>query len=585
MNISNIITLISGIALFLFGMSFMGDGLKRVAGNKLEVILYKLSGTPLKSVLLGTGVTAVIQSSSATSVMTVGFVNSGMMKLKQAIGVILGSVLGTSITGWVVCLSMISGGNGWTQIISTDTLTCIIAIIGVSMIIFSKKTMYSNIGMIMMGFSVLMIGIDLMTGAVAPLKDSDVFINIIVNLSNPLLGMLAGIVMTSVLQSASAAVGILQTLSVTGAFSFYSAFPLILGISIGSSVPVILSAIGAKINGKRAAFTYLYVNCIGAVLFGIIFYLLDSFLDFSFVNQNMTAVSISMLNTVYRLGIVLILSPVISFIEKLTVKMFREKEGEVEDLSTIDNLQDRLIAYPAVAIEQSRNAINAMATKAQKNLIRSFDLLSNYKSSDFDIIQEKETVIDKYEDKLGTFLVKINAKELNRTQNKEISKFLHALSDFERIGDHAVNLSETAKEIYEKKIVFSEKANSDLEIIQKAILEIVDMTVRAFIDENIDLALSVEPLEECIDNLCDQIKLNHIMRVQKTECKLIYGYVFNDILTSYERIADHCSNIAVAMIELESDELNSHRYLDDLKNKNTSRFKDSLEVYTEKYKI
>lgn len=585
MNISNIITLISGIALFLFGMCFMGDGLKRVAGNKLEVILYKLSGTPLKSVLLGTGVTAVIQSSSATSVMTVGFVNSGMMKLKQAIGVILGSVLGTSITGWVVCLSMISGGNGWTQIISTDTLTCIIAIIGVSMIIFSKKTMYSNIGMIMMGFSVLMIGIDLMTGAVAPLKDSDVFINIIVNLSNPLLGMLAGIVMTSVLQSASAAVGILQTLSVTGAFSFYSAFPLILGISIGSSVPVILSAIGAKINGKRAAFTYLYVNCIGAVLFGIIFYLLDSFLDFSFANQNMTTVSISMLNTVYRLGIVLILTPVISFIEKLTVKMFREKEGEVEDLSTIDNLQDRLIAYPAVAIEQSRNAINAMATKAQKNLIRSFDLLSNYKSSDFDIIQEKETVIDKYEDKLGTFLVKINAKELNRTQNKEISKFLHALSDFERIGDHAVNLSETAKEIYEKKIVFSEKANSDLEIIQKAILEIVDMTVRAFIDENIDLALSVEPLEECIDNLCDQIKLNHIMRVQKTECKLIYGYVFNDILTSYERIADHCSNIAVAMIELESDELNSHRYLDDLKNKNTSRFKDSLEVYTEKYKI
>lgn len=585
MGISNFIMLLSGVALFLFGMNFMGDGLKRVAGNKLEVILYKLSSTPLKSVLLGTGVTAVIQSSSATSVMTVGFVNSGMMKLKQAVGVILGAVLGTSITGWVVCLSMINGGAGWTQILSTDTLTCIIAIIGVILIMFSKKTFRKNVGMIMMGFAVLMIGIGLMSDSVSPLKDSPAFTNLLTNFSNPFIGILAGLLMTSVLQSASATVGIIQALSVTGAISFSVAFPILLGIGIGASVPVILSAIGAKVNGKRAAFTYLLINVLGATIFGILYYVLDLIFKFNFVNETMTSFSIALVNTLYRLGVVIVLIPIISLLEKITVAIFKEDETEIEDVSTINNLQDRLINYPSVAIEQSKNAINDMASKAEKNLSRAFGLMFNYNENVFDIIQEKESVIDKYEDKLGTFLVKLTEKEHNKEQNRQISKFLHALSDLERIGDHAVNISETAKEIYEKKIEFSSGAYNELQVMEKAIKEIVADTVDAFVNENVEKAFDVEPLEECIDNVCDQIKLNHILRVQQGECTLLYGFVFNDILTNFERIADHCSNIAVAMIELESDELNSHRYLEELKDKDTSRFKDKVKEYSLKYKI
>ena len=585
MTISDAITLVSGIALFLFGMKFMGDGLKKVAGNKLELILFKLSSTPIRSVFLGTGVTAVIQSSTATSVMTVGFVNSGMMKLKQALGVILGSVLGTSVTGWIVCLSMISGGSGWTQFFSTSMLTCIIAVIGIILIMFSKKTLHNHIGMILMGFSVLMIGISLMGDAVSGLKESEAFTTTLSELSNPIILFIFGVIMASILQSASAAVGIVQALSVTGVFTFAIAFPLILGIAIGCSTPVLLSSIGAKTNGKRTAFSFLLINVVGVALVSLLFYVLNSFIHFSFVDSTLNAVSIATVNSFMRLFIVVTLFPFLTYLEKILTVMFKEDENEIEDVSSIDNLQDRLIDYPAIAIEQSRKAINDMAVKAEKNLNRAFDILFNFKSNMFDIIEEKEGVIDKYEDQLGTYLVKITEKELDRRQNREISKFLYALSDFERIGDHAVNISETAKEIYEKKVEFSEESLREISILQNAIKEIVNITVTAFVDEDIETALDVEPLEECVDNLCDQLKLNHVMRAQNGTYMLLYGYIFNDILTNYERIADHCSNIAVAMIELESDELNNHKYLEDLKNKDSSRFKDRLEDFKVKYKL
>ena len=585
MTITDAITLVSGIALFLFGMKFMGDGLKRVAGNKLEVILYKLSSTPLKSVLLGTGVTAVIQSSTATSVMTVGFVNSGMMKLKQSLGVILGSVLGTSVTGWIVCLSMISGGSGWTQFFSTSMLTCVIAVIGIILIMFSKKTLHNHVGMILMGFSILMIGISLMGDSVSGLKESEAFTKTLSELSNPVILFLFGVIMACILQSASAAVGILQALSVTGVFTFNIALPLIMGIAIGCATPVLLSSIGAKTNGKRAAFSFLLINAFGVTVICAAFYALNAFIHFSFTEATLNAVSIATVNMILRFCIVVLLFPALSSLEKILVKIFKEDESEIEDVSSIDNLQERLIAYPAVAIEQSRKAINDMAVKAEKNLNRAFDILFDYKANVFDIIQEKEGVIDKYEDNLGTFLVKINEKELDRRQNREVSKFLYALSDFERIGDHAVNISETAKEIYEKKVEFSPETLKEINILQSAIKEIVNITTSAFITEDYKAALNVEPLEECVDNLCDQIKLNHIMRVQNGNYSMLYGYVFNDILTNYERIADHCSNIAVAMIELESDELNSHQYLEDLKNKDSSRFKDQLEVFKVKYAL
>ena len=585
MGISDILTLLSGIALFLFGMNFMGDGLKKVAGNKLEMILYKLSSTPLKSVLLGTGVTSVIQSSSATSIMTVGFVNSGMMKLRQAIGVILGAVLGTSITGWIICLSMINGGAGWTQIISTDTLTCAIAIIGVIMILFSKKTIYNNIGMILMGFAVLMIGIDLMSGAVAPLKESAAFTGVLVSFSNAFLGMLAGLIITCVLQSASAAVGILQALSITGAINFSIAFPLILGIGIGSSTPVVLSSIGAKINGKRAAYTYFFVNLLGAIVFGVSVYTIDYFIDLTIMDKQLTSISIAALNSIYRFLIVITLSPFISFIEKFLNFVFKDKENEIEDTSTINNLQDRLIEYPSVAIEQTKIAVNDMAEKSVKNLNRSLSLLFNYSPSAFNLIQEKENVIDKYEDKLGSFIVKMTKKELNNTQNKDISRILHALGDFERIGDHAVNISETAKEIYEKKMQFSEEAIKEIGILIEAVKEITEVTVSAFKNQDFNSSIAIESLEDCIDNLCDEIKHKHILRVKRGQCSLLYGYVFNDILTNMERISDHCSNIGVALIQNEDEDINQHEYIENLKNKDTSGFENLLIKYTNKYSL
>ena len=377
----------------------------------------------------------------------------------------------------------------------------------------------------------------------------------------------------------------MQALSVTGVFTFGIAFPLILGIAIGCSTPVILSSIGAKTNGKRAAFSFLIINIVGVSLLGSLYYILNAIFNFSFSNETLNAVSIALVNSVFRLSVVVILFPFLNQIENLLIKLFKEDESEIEDVSSIDNLQDRLVDYPAIAIEQSRTAINDMAAKAEKNLNRAFDILFNYKSSMFEVIQEKESVIDKYEDRLGTFLVKLNEKELEHRQNREISKFLYALSDFERIGDHAVNISETAKEIYEKKVEFSSDTLREIGILQSAIKEIVHITVLAFIDEDIDLALCVEPLEECVDGLCDQLKLNHIMRAQNSNYTLLYGYIFNDILTNYERISDHCSNVAVAMLELESDELNSHQYIDEMKSKDSARFKQQLEKYVSKYNL
>ena len=585
MGISNIISLLSGIALFLFGMAFMGEGLKKVAGNKMELILYRLSSTPLKGVLLGAGVTAAIQSSSATSVMVVGFVNSGMMKVRQAIGIILGAVLGTSITGWIVSLSMIEGGSGWTEIFSTATLTGVIAVIGIILRMFCKKEVKKKIGNIMMGFAILMYGMSVMSSAVAPLKDSPEFISILTRFSNPLIGILVGLLFTSLLQSASAAVGILQMLAVTGAIDFSMAFPIIMGIAIGAALPVLFSALGANVNGKRSAFVYLLINLLGAGIVGILFYIINAFAHFSFMNTAMDTFGIALLNTVYRLAVLIILLPLIGQMEKIVMTLFKEDAEDAEEMADIDRLEERFIQYPAIAIEQSRTAMNSMASKADKNLSRALDLLDAYSEDGFIKIQEKEDVIDKYEDRLGTYLVKLTAKELNPKQNIEISKCLHTLSDFERIGDHAVNIAEAAMEIHEKKIIFSQDAAKELDTIKDAVSEIVANTKEAFINEDIELASKIEPLEEWIDVLCDDMKMHHVKRIQTGECTLLHGFVFNDLMTNYERIADHCSNIAVAMIGLKSNELNSHAYLNELKKEPNSRFNRYYDQYSQKYSI
>ena len=584
LSIANVISLLGGVALFLFGMSLMGDGLKKVAGNKLELVLYRLSGTPVKGLLLGTGVTAVIQSSSATSVMVVGFVNSGMMKLEQAIAIILGALIGTSVTGWIICLSSLEG-SGWVSLLSTSTITAVVAVVGIVLRMFTSKQVNRHLGDILLGFAVLMYGMQAMSGAVAPLKQSEAFISILTSFSNPLLGILVGAAFTSILQSASAAVGILQALSMTGAVNFSVAYPIILGIAIGAAVPVLLSALGARANGRRAALAYLVIEIVGVILCGAAFYGVDAVVDFSIKYAVMDPVSIAAVNTLFRLVTALVLLPFIGALAKLVSLFVRESAAERAANAEFDRLDERFLTHPALAVEQSRLTVNAMAKVAKENILAALQLLQDYNEAEAKQVAEREDLVDRYEDRLGTYLVKLNARELNREQNENVSKFLHTLSDFERISDHAVNLAETAEEVEDKKIVFSENARHEILVLCGAVSEILDLSISAFIDEDISKAYKVEPLEEHIDILCDEMKLRHIDRLQNGHCSLSQGFVFNDLLTNCERVADHCSNIAIAMIELNADAYDTHSYVIDLKEQRSHNFDVLYAQFAEKYKI
>ena len=577
------ISLLGGVALFLFGMTLMGDGLKKVAGNKLEIILYRLTSTPLKGVLLGTGVTAVIQSSSATSVMVVGFVNSGMMQVRQAIGIVLGSILGTSITGWILCLSDISG-SGWVSLLSTATLTGIVAVIGIVLRMFCKDQVKRHIGDILLGFAVLMYGMSAMSGAVAPLKDSAAFINLLTRFSNPLLGVLVGTVFTCILQSASAAVGILQALAITGTITFSVAFPITLGIAIGAAVPVLLSSLGASVKGKRTAYVYLLIDVIGALVWGVVFYVVNAAVHFPFMDATMTTVSIALLNTVFRFATVLLLTPMIPMLERLVTVLFPDKAASGA-LADMDRLEERFLTHPALAIEQSRLTIDSMARQAQNNILSAFALLEKFDDDQFAALQEDEEAIDHYEDKLGTYLIKITSKELTPRQTADVSKYLHTISDLERISDHSLNIGETAQELYTKKIVFSPTGARELRVMLSAVTRILEITINAFLDNDVAAAYRVEPLEELIDNLCDEMKLHHIDRLQSGECTLNHGFAFNDLLTNCERVSDHCSNIAVAMIELESDSFDTHEYINSVMAMHSHRFDEYYAEYSREFQI
>ncbi|MBR3423287.1 MAG: Na/Pi cotransporter family protein, partial [Clostridia bacterium] len=514
MEFENIIALLGGVALFLFGMSIMGDSLKKVAGSRMEMILYKLSGNTLKAILLGTGVTAVIQSSSATSVMTVGFVNSGIMKVKQAIGIILGAILGTSITGWVLCLNEL-GSSGIAEYFSTEILTGVVALIGIVFWMFSKKKTLKNAGGILLGFAVLMYGMSTMSGAVAPLKEDAGFINLLTSFSNPLLGIAVGIVFTSLLQSASAAVGILQALSMTGVITFEIAFPIIMGIGIGASVPVMLSALGASTNGKRTAFVYLIIDILGAIVCGSIFYALNAIFGFGFMGMIMSMVSIALLNTLYRLATVIILSPFIGLLEKLVCKLFPESRDAVAEKEDMDKLESRFLGHAALAISQSKEVIDSMARKALLSVESAAEVRREYSKTGIKKVNDLEGVLDRYEDKLGTYLYKVTAGDLTSAQSKEVNKYLRVLSDFERISDHAKNISEAVEEIEEKKITFSGDAEEELNTLEAAVIEITSLTINAFIDSDINAALRVDPLEEIVNYICDELKARHVGRVSR----------------------------------------------------------------------
>ena len=584
MGIANVISLLSGVALFLFGMSLMGDGLKRLAGNRLELILYRLSNTPLKGVLLGTGVTAVIQSSSATSVMVIGFVNSGMMKVRQAIGIVLGSILGTSITGWIICLSALSG-SGWVSLLSTSTISGMVAIIGIILRMFSKKQTHIHIGNIMLGFAVLMFGMEAMSGAVEPLRESPLFMDMVGTLSTPLLGILVGVAFAAVLQSASAAIGILQALAMTGSITFAEAFPIILGIAIGSAVPVLLSALGANSGGKRTSLVYLVINLLGVAVLGVLFYALDAALVFPFMDDAMSMVDIAFVNSVFRLLIVLALTPAIALLEKIVRTIVPDSPNDISSDVEIDRLEERFIAHPALAIEQSRQAINQMARRAQEDLTIAFTLLDHYSDEGLERARQLEDLVDRYEDKLGTYLVKLTGREMTGRQNDDVTKFLHTISDFERISDHARDIAETALEIHEKDAHFSDAAQRELRVITAAVTEIVSIAFDSFIGNDLEHAYRVEPLEELIDNLCDEMKLHHVERLQSGVCTLNQGFIFNDLMTNYERVADHCSNIAVAMIELAGGSFDTHEYLSSLRELRSHRFDHYFREYSTRYHL
>ena len=585
MALSNIISLLGGIALFLFGMGLMGDGLKKVAGSQMEIILYRLSGTPVKGLLLGAGVTAVIQSSSATSVMLVGFVNSGMMKTQQALSVIHGALIGTSITGWIICLSYLGESGGLASLLSTSTIAALFAIVGMVVRMTAKRASYKHASDILLGFTVLMFGMQTMSGAVSPLKDSPQFLALLTTFSNPLVGIVVGAAFTAVLQSASAAVGILQALSATGAINFTVAYPLILGIAVGASVPVLLSAIGAKVDGRRTAFLYLIVEAVAAVLFAVLYYGLDATVGLGIGSWKMDPFTIAGVNTIFRVLTAIFLMPFNRQFVRLSEKLIHISESEESDNAALARLDDRFLQHPQLALEQSRLTVNDMATMSAGAFGAAAQLVWKYSTEGYGKVERMENLIDEFEDKIGTYLVKLNTSELNVKQNEDVSKFLRTISDFERISDHAMNTAEVAQKMNESKVSFSGDAAAELRVLTAAVEEILSLAIDAFTKDDIEKAYAVEPLEDRIDNLCETMKQHHVTRLQSGLCTINQGFPFNDLITNYERVADHCSNIAIAMIELNQNDFDMHGYLIALKKQHAHRFDEYYKTYTEKYKF
>ena len=585
MNITDVIKLLGGVAMFLFGMSLMGDSLKKVAGNKLELILYRLSGTPLRGILLGTGVTAVIQSSSATSVMVVGFVNSMMMKLRQALAVIMGAVVGTSITGWLICLSSVGGSGTSTvlELLNTENLSAIAAIAGILMRMICKKKALIHTGDILMGFAVLMFGMKTMSSAVSGLREDPGFVSFLTNFNNPFLGILMGFVFTAILQSASASVGILQALSSTGIMTFSETLPIIRGIAIGASVPVILSGLGSSREGKRAAFSYPVIEILRVILFAAVFYGLNAFLHFSFMEDKVNMFSIALMNTLFRVSTVMVLAWFIPLIEKLMIRLVKGDPREEEETEDMNRLEERFLAYPTLAVEQTRLTMNKMAELTRKSIQTAMGMLDEYSAKAMQEVVSLEGIVDRYEDKIGSYLMRLTGQEMTETQNKAVSQYLRTITDLERISDHALNIAQRAEEIQEKKIRFSDKGEKEMEKLREAIGAITELTIDCFLSNDTETAYRVEPLEQVIDVMCRRMREKHTARLQKGKCTIANGYVFNDLISDFERVSDHCSNIAIVQIELEDNALDVHEMSEALKQEHTHQFDFFFEEYSERY--
>ena len=583
----HVLSLLCGLALFLYGMDVMGDGLKKSAGSSLKTTLGKFTSNPVKGFLLGLAVTAVIQSSSATTVMVVGFVNSGAMTLLQSVGVIMGANVGTAVTAWLTGLNGIGeGGKTASELIKwlkPDAWMPVLAVIGICLIMFAKKAKKKDIGIILLGFAVLMVGMDMMSNSVSPLKNSKEFQEILTMFENPILGVIAGLVLTAIVQSSSASVGILQSLTTTGAITYGAAIPIVMGQNIGTCVTALLSSISANKNGKRAALIHLYFNIIGVVVVLAAFYVLDAIFSFAFVADTIDMWGVAGVHTLFKVICVALIGPFYRQLEKLAVLTIRDKAGDEDE--HVNLLDERLLETPAVAVESATRVAYTMADVSCQALIDSLSLFENYDPNVAESVRALESKADNYEDALGSYLVKVSACSLNEKDSGQITKLLHIIGDLERISDHAVNILESAEEMREKKINFSEQATKEMEVLRGAINEIVNITKEAFVTNNLKRAADVEPLEQVVDDLRDRIKLGHILRLQKSECSIEHGFVLSDLLNNFERVSDHCSNIAGCVIEISAyDELNVHKYLTEIK-QGSEAFEEKYREYQRKYAL
>lgn len=585
MGITEILQLILGLVLFLYGMDSMGDALKKSAGNRLKLILGKMTSSPLRGFLLGLGVTLIIQSSSATTVMVVGFVNSGTMTLLQSVGVIMGANVGTAVTAWLTALSGIEEAGDALSILKwlkPDSWIPFVALIGIGFIMFSKRSKKKDLGAILIGFTVLMVGMSLMSDSVGGLKDNEAFKNILVMFENPILGVLAGLVLTAIVQSSSASVGILQSLTTTGAITYGAAIPIIMGQNIGTCVTALISSISANKNGKRAAIIHLYFNIIGVVVWLSLFYLFNFLFELAFVSAAIDMWGVALVHTVFKILSVILIAPFSKWLEKLARLTISDKKSDGEHTSLLD---ERLFETPAIAIARAEDLTFTMAKTSIDALRKSFTLLDNYDARVADEIREIEERVDKYEDALGSYLVKASARDMDEGEAVQITKLLHIIGDLERLSDHAVNFVESAEELRDKRITFSAQAISELGVLRSAVTDILNEAYEAFVNGNMTAAANVEPIEEVVDELRDKIKLNHIIRLQKSECTIEHGFVLSDLLTNFERVSDHCSNIASCVVEIaQHDALEMHKYQSELKHQNKS-FEEKYAMYKEKYSV
>ena len=587
MSIINVLTLFGGLALFLFGMSFMGDELTKTAGSRLEKILASLTSTRFKGFLLGLAVTAVIQSSSATTVMVVGFVNSGIMNLYQASGIIIGANLGTTVTAWILSLTGISGDSSWVMLFKPETFTPVLAVIGIIFYMFLKDEKKKDIGGILLGFSVLMFGMEAMSDAVAPLSSVPEFTNILLRFSNPVMGLLAGLALTVVIQSSSASIGILQALSLTGAVPFSVAVPVIMGMNLGTCITAMISSIGAKPNAKRAALIHLYYNIIGVSLFMIIFYAINAFVHFPFLGDYADPAGIAIVHSLFNVAEAIVLFPMGNILVKLATISVKDTESEVgeEKPKTLDLLDDRFLDTPALAVAQCKTVADDMAEKTRKDIELALSLVTSYDKKTYKKVIGLESMIDTYEDKLGSYIIRLSSKSLNNADSQKVSTILHTIGNLERMSDHARNIAESAKDMSDKGLVFSEKGFEELKVYMGALTENVQTAITAYITDDIALARRVEPLEEVIDNINEKAKKHHVKRLQKGKCTMELGIILEDLMTDFERISDHCSNLAVTQIEIAEDTYDTHEYLDTLKVSQTPEFQAAYAEFDKKYHL